>query len=353
MNIAGTTHTAQAGQHSPNTGLTGLNREVRVVQRATGIPGPEVFRVGEAPRPECAADGVLVRVLYASVDPGMRGWLSAERNYFHVADGEVMPAEGVGVVIESRDPRWQVGDQLFGRFGWQQYAAAGAAQLHWRIDPKIAPPPVWVGSLGFNGLTAWVGLRHLGRPRAGDTVLITTAAGAVGSVVARLARASGANVVGIAGGPAKVRRCLDDLGYAAAIDYKAPDLARSVVQACPNGVDVYFDNTGGAIADAVFAVLNKGARIVQCGTTSVASWNPPPSGPRRERDVLVKRLSWCGFVITDHADLFPRAFEELKDLYVRGALAADTQILDGLDAAPGALQYLYSGANHGRLCIRP
>ena len=173
-------------------------------------------------------------------------------------------------------------------------------------------------------------------------------------MVASLARATGAPAVGIAGGTDKVRRCLDELGYTAAIDYKSSEnLQRDVAQACPNGVDVYYDNTGGTTADAVFPALNKGARIVQCGTASVASWIPPPSGPRRERDVLVKRLAWFGFVITDHADLYPAAFAELKQLHARGALAGRTEILEGLDAAPGALRYLYSGANQGRLCIRP
>jgi NADPH-dependent curcumin reductase CurA len=329
------------------------NRQVIVVKRAAGVPTPDVFRVQEGPVPGCPQGGVLVRVLFAAVDPAMRGWLSQERNYLTVPDGAVMRAEGIGEIIESKAPEWRVGDIAYGVFGWQQFAAVDVKRLYRRVDLGIAPAHVWLGSLGINGLTAWVGLRHYSRLRAGETVLISTAAGAVGSVVACLARASGARVVGLTGGPDKVERCIESLGCAAAIDYKAtPDLAQAIAQACPAGVDVFFDNTGGAIADAAFAALNRGARIVQCGTAAVASWIPPPQGPRRERDVLVKRLSWLGFVILDHSDLFPQALDELKALYAAGQLDALTDILEGIDAAPGAIAHLYGGRNQGRLCIR-
>jgi NADPH-dependent curcumin reductase CurA len=329
------------------------NRQVVVVKRAQGIPTPDVFRIREESVPECPRGGVLVRVLYAAVDPAMRGWLSMERNYLTVPDGAVMRAEGVGEIIESQAPQWRAGDFVYGVFGWQQYAAVDVSQLHRRVDLGVAPAPVWLGSLGINGLTAWVGLRHLARVRAGETVLVSTAAGAVGSAVAGLARASDARVVGLTGGPDKVKRCVDSLHCAAAIDYKAePDLARAIAQACPAGVDVFFDNTGGAIADAAFESLKRGARIVQCGTAAVSSWLPPPAGPRRERDMLVKRLSWHGFVILDHVNLFAPALEELVQLYAAGKLDAQTDVLEGLDAAPGAISRLYGGTNQGRLCIR-
>ncbi len=295
-----------------------------------------------------------MRVQYAAVDPGMRGWLSAERNYLSVHDGDVMRAEGIGEIIESRHPDWHPGDLAYGMFGWQQYAAALAKDLYWRIDTNIAPPPVWLGALGFNGLTAWIGFAHLSRPRSGETVLVSTAAGAVGGVVASLAKNRGLIAVGITGGETKVRRCVETLGYAAAFDYKTvPDLGGAVTAACPRGIDIYYDNTGGAIADAVFPALNRGARIIQCGTASIANWSPVPAGPRRERDMIVKRLSWQGFVVVDHADLFAQALAELKQLYAAGLLDAQTDILEGLDAAPGALEYLYNGLNQGRLCIHP
>jgi NADPH-dependent curcumin reductase CurA len=326
-----------------------VNREVRVVRRATGIPVPEVFRVTEGAMPACPSNGVLVRVLYVTVDPGMRGWLSAEQNYYTVPDGAVIPSEGI--VIESWDPNWPVGEWAFGRLGWQQYAAVSSVDLRWRVDTHVAPAPVWIGSLGLNGLTARVGLRHLGRPRVGDTVLVTSAAGPVGSVVANLTRAAGARPVGIAGGLEKVRRCTQELGYEVAIDYKIiHELAQAVATACSTGVDVYFDNTGGAIADAVFPALNRRARIIQSGTASIASLNPTPTGPRRERDMLVKQLSWQGLVVTDYTDLFPTALEELKQLYACGSLGARTEILEGLDAALArqSLQYLGTRLHRGR-----
>jgi NADPH-dependent curcumin reductase CurA len=331
------------------------NAQVIVVKRANGIPSPDVFEVRDGPMPECPANGILVRVRFAAVDPGMRGWLSAEANYLTVPDGAVMQAEGIGEVIESGHTDWRVGDLAYGRFGWQQFAAATAANLYWRIEPSIAPPPVWLGTLGLNGITAWIGIRHLARPRTGETVLVTTAAGAVGSVVAGLARAHGLNAVGITGGADKVQRCRSSLGYAVALDYKSePDLTAAVSAACPRGIDVFYDNTAGAIADAVFPSLNRGARIIQCGTASIANWHhPPPTGLRREREVLVKRLSWHGFVVFDHADLFSSALSELTELYRRGQLDASTEILDGLARAPGAIQHLYEGRNSGRLCIQP
>ncbi len=326
---------------------------MRVVTRADGVPAPEVFALTSAPVPSCPDGGVLVRVVVAAVDPGMRGWLSRERNYMTVEDGAVMRAEAIGEILESRDPAWQVGNFVYGVFGWQQYAAVAVSDLHWRIDLDIAPAPVWLGTLGFNGLTAWFGLMHYGRPQRGETLVVSTAAGAVGSVVAGLARDAGVRTVGITRGAEKLQRCRDRLGYNEALDYTAPDFKSSLAAACPGGVDIFYDNTAGPIADAVFPLLNRRARVVQCGSVSVANWLPVPAGPRRERDMIVKRLSWHGFVVTDHRGSFTEALAHLKRLFVAGALDAETEILEGLEAAPGALAYLYAGRNRGRLCIRP
>jgi NADPH-dependent curcumin reductase CurA len=313
-----------------------------------------VFEVTEAPMPKCPAGGVLVRVLYAAVDPAMRGWLSSEKNYLTVPDGAVMRAEGVGEVLVSDHPDWRPGDFAYGTFGWQQYAAVSSGELRWRVDLAVAPAPVWLGSLGFNGLAAWIGLNYFSQPRPGETVLVSTAAGAVGSVVACLARAAGLEAVGLTGSPEKVDRCRQQLGYRAAVDYKAStDLQGDIANACPRGIDIFFDNTAGVIADAAFPALNRGARVIQCGTASIANWSPTPLGPRRERDMIVKRLSWRGFVVVDHLHLYPQALIDLEALYVAGRLDAQTEVLDGLDAAPGAIQRLYSGLNDGRLCIRP
>jgi len=330
-----------------------LNTEVRVIRRADGIPAPDVFTVTRGPIPSCPDGGVLVRVVVAAVDPAMRGWLSGESNYLTVPTGDVMRAEAIGEILDSRHADWHVGEFVYGVFGWQHYAAVGPAHLYWKIDLDVAPAPVWLGALGFNGLTAWFGLLHYGRPRRGETLVVSTAAGAVGSVVAGLAREAGLRSIGLTQGAEKLNRCRAMLGYDAALDYTAPDLRSALAAACPDGVDIFYDNTAGPIADAVFPLLNRGARVVQCGTVSVANWLPAPLGPRRERAMIVKRLSWHGFVISDHRDSFPEALAHLKRLFTTGSLDAQTEILDGLDAAPGALQYLYAGRNRGRLCIRP
>jgi len=304
--------------------------------------------------PDCPPGGVLLRVLNAGVDPAMRGWLSAEKNYATVPDGTVMRALGVGEVIESRSADWAVGMAAYGWLGWQRYAAVPAAELLWQADIAAAPPETWISIFGLNGLTAWIGLTHLARPKPGETVLVTTAAGGVGGVVGQLAAAAGLRAVGLAGGPEKVARATAQLGYAAAIDYRAPgDLAAAIADTCPDGVDVFFDNTAGQLADAIFPYLNTGARVIQCGTASVASWLPPPQGPRRERDMLVKRLTWHGFVAFDHTDLFPHALAALRELHAMGKLVSHDHVLDGLEHAPGAIRMLYRGENRGRLSIRP
>jgi NADPH-dependent curcumin reductase CurA len=326
-----------------------------VVRRAKAIPGPENFELIALPVPACPRGGVLLRVLNAGVDPAMRGWLSAEKNYATVPDGEVMRALGVGEVIESDSADWPVGTCAYGWLGWQRYAAVLPDALLWQANISAAPPEAWLSIFGLNGLTAWLGLVHLGRPKAGQTVLVTTAAGGVGGVVGQLAAACDVRAVGMAGGPDKVARATASLGYAACIDYRAPgiDLSAAIAAACPGGIDVFFDNTAGDLADAVFRNLNTNARVIQCGTASVASWLPPPLGPRRERDMLVKRLSWYGFVAFDHTDLFPRALVELRALHTAGKLISQDQVLDGLENAPGAIAMLYRGENHGRLSIRP
>jgi NADPH-dependent curcumin reductase CurA len=328
---------------------------VRVTHRAAGIPAPENFELVESAIPECPAGGVLVRVMLCAVDPAMRGWLSAEANYMTVPDGAVMRAHGVGEIIASNSAKWQVGEQVFGWLGWQRFAAIQESDLLWRIDTKIAPAESWLSIFGLNGLTAWVGFLHLARPLVGQTVLVTTAAGGVGSVVGQLAKAHGLRAIGIAGGREKIRRAVAQFGYDKAIDYHAADtpLSPQIAAACPSGIDIFFDNTAGHLADSVFPHLNVGARIIQCGTAAISSWLPPPTGPRRERDMLVKRLNWQGLVAFDHASLFPKALQELQDLHKAGKLIAESDILDGLENAPGSIQRLYRGENQGRLSIRP
>ncbi len=331
----------------------GMNRQVMVVRRARGVPTPDCFQIVDSAVPQCPAGGVLLETLCAAVDPAMRGWLSQERNYMTVSNGEVMRAHGVGRVVESQDERWVPGDLAYGWLGWQRYAAVASSALLWPVDETVAPAPVWLSVLGLNGLTAWIGLNLLGRPARGETIVVSAAAGGVGGLVGQLAAHRGLRAVGIAGGARKTELARTQLGFHAAVDYKAAagDLGRELAGLLPDGVDIFFDNTAGPIADAVFPVLNGGARIVQCGTVAVPDWTTLPTGPRRERDILVKRLSWHGLVVFDHVARFEEAFADLKDLYRGGVLTARHDVLRGLDMAPGALGRLYDGTNNGRLMI--
>jgi NADPH-dependent curcumin reductase CurA len=330
------------------------NRQVLVAARAKGIPDPSNFAVIDGKMPELPPGGAIVRVLYASVDPGMRGWLSEEKNYMTVPTGAVMRAHGVGEVIASDHQDFLPGDHVYGSFGWQQFAGAVTEDILWKVDVKLAPAAAWLGILGLNGLTAWVGFNHLARPRAGETLMVSTAAGAVGGAVGQLAKSAGLRVIGLAGNDSKAAHACAELGYDIVLNYRTADnLGMAVAEACPNGIDVFFDNTAGEIADAVFPKLVAGARVIQCGTASVSSWLPPPNGPRRERDILVKRLSWHGFVVMDHAALFPQALRELGALVAAGKLTGRDHVLEGLDKAPVAIEMLYRGENKGRLLIRP
>jgi NADPH-dependent curcumin reductase CurA len=333
---------------------TRMNKVVRVASRADGIPGPTNFCIVEEQDAMCPDGGCLVRVLFSAVDPGMRGWLSREPNYLTVPDGEIMRAHGVGEVMESRTPAYAAGDFVYGWLGWQQLAAVPEHDLLWKADLGEASAEHWLSALGLNGLTAWVGLKHLGRVRAGDNVLVTTCAGGVGSIVGQMAQAAGARVIGLTGDDAKAAIALEEFGYDHVINYKTcTDLPQAIKQACPDGIDLFFDNTAGAIADAVFPALNVAARVIQCGTAAVSSWIPVPSGPRRERDILTRRLSWQGFIVFDHADAFPAAMAEMKSMIANGTLRVRHEILAGLENAPSAISKLYGGHNIGRMIIQP
>jgi NADPH-dependent curcumin reductase len=329
------------------------NECVVVKAHAIGIPGPENFEIVERSIPALPPGGVLVRMLYASVDPGMRGWVSVEPNYMTIPVGTVMRAPGIGEVVESDHPDCDVGDLIYGMFGWSEWFAAEAKDIYWKIDIGIAPPPVWLGSLGMNGITAWIGYRHFGSPKVGETLLVTTAAGSVGSVVGQLASGDGVRAIGVAGGAAKADLAKAEFGYEHVIDYHGtPDLATALRTACPEGIDIFYDNVAGTQADDIFPLMNPKGRVIQCGSASVSSWLPWPTGPRRERDMIVKRLSWHGFVVMDHADMFADALADLSELYAAGKLNTRQDSLNGLENASGAIQHLYSGANSGKLSIK-
>lgn len=328
------------------------NRQVLLHNRPDGIPQAENFRVVETPMPVPGPGQVLVRNQWLSVEPAMRGWVSAVANYSEpVALGAVMRSFAAGQVVASQDPAWPVGTRVTGLFGWQDYAAVDAAAIQRRVDEADLPLSTALGVLGINGVTAHYGLLQIGEPRAGETVVVSTAAGAVGSAVGQIAKLKGCRTVGITGGEAKRRLCLERFGYDAAVDYKAPDFAQRLVDAC-GGVDVYFDNTAGSISDAVMARLNVGARVVICGTASVANWYPLPQGPRVERHLLVKRARMQGFVIFDVPEYHQTARADLATWVRSGQLQYVEEVLDGIAHAPGAIAGLYRGDNLGKRLIR-
>jgi len=329
------------------------NRQVLLTSRPDGIPQAGHFELSDGPLPEPGPGQFLVRNRFVSVDPAMRGWVSAVANYSEpVALGSVMRAIAVGEVVASSHPDYAEGEHVCGLFGWQEFAASDGSNVWFRHDPAQAPLSTALGILGINGITAYFALLEVGRPKEGDTVVVSTAAGAVGSAVGQIARIKGCRTVGITSGEAKIALCREVYGYDAALSYRAGDLDTALAAACPKGVNVYFDNTAGAVSDAVYRHLAVGARCVVCGTASVASWEPWPQGPRVERHILVKRASMQGFLLFDYATRFQEARKQLAAWLAEGKLAYREEILEGLEQAPGAISQLYAGANLGKLLIR-
>ena len=330
-----------------------VNRQVRLKSRPPGIPQAEHFEIVEVPVPDPSDGQVVVRNIYLSVDPAMRGWVSAVANYSEpVALGAVMRSLAVGRVEESRSSDFHAGEYVTGMFGWQDYAVVDAEAIEREVGGSGLPISTSLGVLGLNGLTAYFALLEIGQPKAGETAVVSTAAGAVGSCVGQIAKIKGCRTVGIAGGPDKVRVCREEFGYDSAVDYRAADFESALDAACPEGVDVYFDNTAGPISDSVMRRLNVGARVVICGTASIASWDPPPQGPRVERHLLVKRARLQGFLIFDHIQRRREALQELENWVRNGQIRYREDILDGIEQAPGSIAGLYRGENLGKRLIR-
>lgn len=330
------------------------NRRVLLKSRPSGIPQAENFEIREAAVPDIADGQLLVRNEYLSVEPAMRGWVSAVANYSTpVGIGEVMRSFAAGRVVASRHADYAEGDAVTGLLGWQDYAVTDGSTITRKVTEADMPLSLSLGVLGLNGATAYFGLLDVCAPQAGETVVVSTAAGAVGSTVGQIAKLTGCRTVGIAGGPVKTELCLNEFGYDAALDYKAPgDLGDALAAACPDGIDVYFDNTAGAISDAVLTHLSVGARIAICGTASVASWEPPPMGPRVERHLLVKRARMAGFIIFDYQDRYEEAIARLAGWVRGGEIRYREDIADGIEHCPGAIAGLYRGENLGKRLIR-
>jgi NADPH-dependent curcumin reductase CurA len=331
------------------------NHCILLKERPRGIPEPGHFELTAHALPAASAGEMIVETLYLSIDAALRGWLNDEPNYSPpVALGEVVRSLAVGRVVNSRIAEFKPGDLVYGWFGWQTHCKTTSHQVLRRIQADQAPASAAAGVLGINGLTAWLALREIGAPKRGETVVVSTAAGAVGSIVGQLARRVGCRTVGLTGSDGKVQLCVDRLGYDAAINYRTCEaLDEAIREHCPNGVDVFFDNAGGPIADVLVRCMNPFGRIVQCGTVATPSWYPVvPQGPRIEREILARRLRMQGFVIFDHREHFDEVAATLAELIRTGDLYYREEIYEGLESAPQALVDLYAGRNDGKVLVR-
>ncbi len=338
--------------------LDSHNQQVRLAARPHGLPTAASWQFTTEPLLPPAPGGVLVKTLALSLDPAMRGWMNEGKSYIApVGIGEVMRAGGVGVVVASDSPAFAIGDTVSGALGVQAYAAIGAGPVRkgalQRIDLKQGTLTQWLNVLGMPGMTAYFGLLEVGHPQQGQTVVVSGAAGAVGQTVGQLARIKGCRVVGIAGGHAKCEWVVKELGFDACIDYKAGGLKSGLRDACPDGVDVYFDNVGGDILDTVLTRITRGARIVICGAISQYNSTGPVLGPANYLSLLVNRARMEGMVVFDYADRYPQAVHELAGYLQDGRLKSREDVVRGdLRDFPAALLKLFNGDNFGKLVLQ-
>jgi NADPH-dependent curcumin reductase CurA len=328
------------------------NRQIRLAARPAGEPKPTDWSFTEEDARAPGNGEFLVRVKYLSIDPAMRGWMNDAKSYIKpVAIGEVMRAGGAGEVVASKNARFEVGDVVTGGFGVQEYALSDGRGVQ-KVDTSFVPLPTYLGVLGMPGMTAYFGLLDIGRPKAGETVVVSGAAGAVGSVVGQIARIKGCRAVGIAGGADKCRLLVDEFGFDAAIDYKAEDVKAALKAHCPDGIHVYFDNVGGDILDAALARLARGARIVICGAISQYNATTAVKGPATYLSLLVNRASMTGMVVFDYADRYGEAAREMAGWIAAGKLKAKEDVVPGgIAAFPEVLMKLFRGENTGKLVL--
>ena len=328
------------------------NHQVRLAARPTGLPKPTDWQLTEEAVPEPNEGEILVQVQYISLDPAMRGWMNDARSYIRpVAIGEVMRAGAGGKVVKSRHPKFKEGDLVTGGFGVQEFAVSDGKGVN-KVDTRFVPMTTYLGTLGMPGMTAYFGLLDVGKPQAGDTVVVSGAAGAVGSAVGQIAKIKGCRTVGIAGGPDKCKLLVDEFGFDAAIDYKHEDVKAALKQHCPNGIDVYFDNVGGEILDAALARLARGARIVICGAISQYNATQGMKGPANYMSLLVNRASMTGMVVFDYADRYGEAAKEMAGWIAAGKLKAKEDVVPGgIAAFHETLLKLFKGENTGKLVL--
>jgi len=331
------------------------NRRYLLRKRPQGRVAADDFELATEPVPEIGPGEALVRVEYISVDPTNRGWLNDTPTYLPpVGIGEVVRAGGLGRVVASNNPAYGEGQLVQGFTGWQDWLVASdeAPLLPVNEVPGVESPSAYLGVLGMTGLTAWVGIREIAKPQEGETVVVSAAAGAVGSVAGQLAKADGARIVGIAGGPEKCALLTDRLGLDAAVDYKADGWQQQLADATPDGIDVDFENVGGEIMEQVFARININARIALCGLISGYNADDPPPGPRSFGNLLIKRAMLRGFIVLDHFGQAPQAAADIGGLLAEGRIETLETVVDGFERLPEALNMLFDGANTGKLSVR-
>jgi hypothetical protein len=328
------------------------NHKFTLAARPVGMPKRSDWNYSEEPVPDPADGELLVKILYLSLDPAMRGWMNEGKSYVPaVKIGEVMRALALGRVVKSKNAGFAVGDYVYGVLGAQEFAISDGKGLS-KVDPKLAPLPVYMGTLGMPGMTAYFGLLEIGKPKSGDTVVVSGAAGAVGMIVGQIAKIKGCRVVGIAGGEKKCQYVVKELGFDSAIDYKSEEVRKSLRTHCPNGIDVYFDNVGGEILEAALANLARGARIVICGAISQYCSTEPVKGPSNYMSLLVNRASMTGMVVFDYADRYAVAAREMGGWLAAGKLKSREDIIAGFETFPDTLLKLFKGENTGKLILK-
>jgi NADPH-dependent curcumin reductase len=336
--------------------MSEVNRRIVLAERPRGRPGPSSFRLEQAPVPEPGAGELLCRTIYLSLDPYMRGRMNDAPSYTPpVAIGAVMAGGTVGQVVRSNLEGFVPGDFVVGYGGWQDFSVFKAGEMR-KVDPTQAPISTALGVLGMPGMTAYTGLHEIGRPQAGETLVVAAASGAVGAVVGQIAKLRGCRVVGVAGSKAKCAYVVNELGFDACLDHRAGDFAAVLADACPKGIDVYWENVGGPVLEAVLPLLNQFARIPVCGLIAWYNATEPPPGPDRMpllfRSILVKRLTIRGFIVWDFKALEEQFRREVGQWVREGRLRYREDIRDGLEHAPQALIGLLEGENFGKLLVR-
>ena len=329
-----------------------MNKQLILVKRPEGLPDASTWTLKTNPIPTISDGEFLVQQYYVSLDPAMRGWMNDSKSYIEpIAIGDVMRAGSIGKIIKSNHADFNIGDTVTGWGGVQQYAI-GAEKMWYKVDTKLAPMPMYLGTLGMPGMTAYFGILEVGKIKAGDVVLVSAAAGAVGSIVGQIAKLKGCYVVGIAGGKDKCNYLKNELGFDATIDYKSEDIFDAVKETCPKGIDVYFDNVGGEILEAALSRLRMHARVVICGAISQYNNLEEVKGPKNYMSLLVNRATMQGMIVMDYAPNYGKAAKDMGQWLMEGKLKSKEDIYEGIENFHETFMRLFSGDKKGKLVLK-